>query len=62
MVKDLFRELSLSYLTDQIGINFFSLTRETFSFIVEDGHFDSTIPDKELASVLLQQILRPNFF
>lgn len=62
MVGSVFKELSLSYLTDQIGVEYFSLTNKTLQFIVEDGHFDEKKSDKELAGALLEQILPPDFF
>ena len=52
MVNKVFKNLSLSYLSDHIGIEDFNLAKNTYELISEDGHFDNNIKDKVLASLL----------
>lgn len=58
----IFKQLSLNYLTDQIGVSNFNLFKNSYNKIVDDGHFSSSVNDKELASLLFENIIPDDFF
>lgn len=62
MVNKVFKNLSLSYLSDHIGIEDFNLAKNTYQLISEDGHFDNNIKDKVLASLLFQNSIPDDYF
>jgi len=61
MVNKVFKSLSLSYLSDHIGIKDFNLAKKTYELVCEDGHFDNNVSDKELASLLFQNNIPDDF-
>lgn len=62
MVGVALKNLSLSYLSDQIGISGFNLARNSFDLIAMDGHFEKRLNDKELAAVLFENSIPNSFF
>ena len=47
MVNKILKSLSLSYLSDHIGIQDFNLAKKTYEEICEDGHFENNITELE---------------
>tara|TARA_Y100000739_G_scaffold184546_1_gene163073 strand:+ start:2670 stop:4307 length:1638 start_codon:yes stop_codon:yes gene_type:complete len=62
MVNKILKNLSLSYLSDHIGIQDFNLAKKTYEEICEDGHFENNISDKKLASLLFQNSIPNKYF
>jgi len=62
MVNKVFKNLSLSYLSDHIGIEDFNLAKNTYELVSKDGHFDNNIKDKVLASLLFQNSIPDDYF
>ena len=62
MVNKILKSLSLSYLSDHIGIQDFNLAKKTYEEICEDGHFENNITDKALAVLLFQNSIPNDYF
>lgn len=62
MVNKILKSLSLSYLSDHIGIQDFNLAKKTYEEICEDGHFEHNISDKALAALLFQNSIPNDYF
>ncbi|WP_282018185.1 DEAD/DEAH box helicase [Salegentibacter mishustinae] len=58
----IFKQLSLNYLSSQIGISNFNLFKNSYNKIVDDGHFDKSVNDKDLASLLFENTIPDDFF
>ena len=56
------KQLNLSFLTKHLGVDSYNLFKSTYESICEDGHFDSAVNDKEMASLLFEQSIPDNFF
>ena len=62
MVNKILKSLSLSYLSDHIGIQDFNLAKKSYEEICEDGHFEHNISDKALAALLFQNSIPNDYF
>lgn len=58
----IFKQLSLNYLSSQIGISNFNLFKNSYNKIVDDGHFTKSVNDKDLASLLFENTIPDDFF
>jgi DNA repair protein RadD len=56
------KQLNLSFLTKHLGVESFKLFKSTYQLICEDGHFESTVSDKDMASLLFEQTIPDDFF
>lgn len=56
------KQLSLGYLSENIGIANFNLVKSSYSKIALDGHFEENISDKELAILLFHSSIPSDFF
>lgn len=58
----IFKQLSLNYLNQHISKELFENFRNSLDLIAEDGHFQKTYQDKELASIIFENSLLDDFF
>lgn len=62
MSNPVFKNLSLGFLSDQIGIKEYKLLKNTYLHIAEDGHLKKNINDKELAASFFENSISDKFF
>lgn len=56
------RQLNFGFLSKHLGMDGFKLFKSTYQSICDDGHFESTASDKEIASLLFEQTISDDFF
>lgn len=56
------RQLNLRFLSKHLGVDSFKLFKSTYLSICDDGHFESTASDKDIASILFEQTVSDDFF
>jgi DNA repair protein RadD len=62
MNKNIFSNLDISYLTDKLGIDLFTLARGTYDCLSLDGIVTEGINDRFLAGLLLENSISADFF
>ena len=56
------KQLNLNFLSKHLGVESFKLFKSTYHSICDDGHFESSVSDKEIASLLFEQTVPDDFF
>ena len=56
------KNINLSFLSDQLGVKEFTLFKESFKHISNDGHFTELLNDKDLAIAYFLNSASPDFF
>lgn len=56
------KQLNLSFLSKHLGVDSFNLFKSTYRSICDDGHFEDSVGDKEMASLLFEQTVADDFF
>ena len=50
------KQLNLNFLSKHLGVESFKLFKSTYHSICDDGHFESSVSDKEIASLCINII------